>query len=80
MGMRRMTSLVVPAIQYYSTSSHKRHYLQKKVIEHKMRVLNLCTILSATFPILRRPERDVIKNVNWSLCKVPLLLSDSKEA
>jgi hypothetical protein len=22
----------------------------------------------------------VIKNVNWSLCKVPLLLSDSKEA
>ena len=41
-----LTSLAHPAVQYFSTLSHKRrNFRGKKVIEHKMRVL----IFSATF-------------------------------
>jgi hypothetical protein len=36
-----------------------------------MCVLTFSTKFSETFFILRRTERDVIKIVNWSSCKVP---------
>jgi len=45
---------------------------EKKVIEHKMCVLIFYT--TATFPIVRRSERDVIKNVHISSCKLPVIL------
>ena len=36
-------------------------------------------LLSETFLILRRTERDMIKNVCWSSCKVPLFFADFDE-
>jgi hypothetical protein len=44
------------------------------VIEHEMRDLIFPKIWSETFLILRRTERDVIKNVHWSSSKVPDIL------
>jgi hypothetical protein len=57
----------------FSTLSHKRYDFRKKVIEHKMCVLIICTILSKTFLILRRIQRDVIK-VKTSSCKISIIL------
>ena len=41
------------ALQYFSTSSHRRHDLRKIVIEHKMCDVVFSKILSKTFLILK---------------------------
>jgi len=46
-------------------------FLKKKVIEHKSASRFSLQLLSETFLILRRVERD-IKSVYWSSCKVPI--------
>jgi hypothetical protein len=44
--MRRSSAVACPALQYFSTLSHKQHnFLGEKITEHKIRVL----ILSTTF-------------------------------
>jgi len=56
-----------PALQDFPTLSHKRHdFREKKVTEHKMCVLIFSVTFFETFLILRRTERDRIKNVCWS--------------
>ena len=68
-----------PARPYYihvfRTLSLTWHDFHKQVTEHKMCFLIFSTILSETFLILRRNERDVIKNLCWSSCEAPLFLS-----
>ena len=57
------------------------HYLingkifEKKIIEHKIYVLISSTIffLSGKLLIIRRTELNMIKNVNWSSCKIPFV-------
>jgi hypothetical protein len=68
-----LSSVACPALQYLCTLSHKRHGFRKNVIEHKIRVIILSTALSQTFLILRIKERDMIKNVDWSPCKLHVI-------
>ena len=72
-----LTSVASPALQYFSTFSHKRHYFPQKkklVIEHKMCVLIFSAVLSEIFLILRRTQRGMIKCVYWSSCTVAVIL------
>jgi hypothetical protein len=50
-----------PALQYYSTLSHKRY--NKKNLLNTKRVLIFSITLSETFIIRRIIEQDIIKNV-----------------
>ena len=54
------------------------HYFKngpiKKKFEPEICGLIFCTTLSATFPILRRNERDLIKSMYRFSCKVPVIL------
>jgi hypothetical protein len=71
--------MACPALQNFSTLSHKRHDFRENVIEYKMRVLIFSTTLSAVFIILRRTERDMTKDYNGLYVKYPLFLSDFNE-
>ena len=55
----------------FSTFSHKRYDFREKVTEHKMCDLIFSTTLYETFLILGNIERDKMKFVYRSLCKVP---------
>ena len=72
--MRRiiLLSVACPALPHFPTLSHKRHDL--KLLNTKRVFRFSLQLLSETFLILRRTERDVIKTVYRSACKVPLLL------
>ena len=50
--------------------------IKKKLLNVKRVVRFSVQILSEIFVILKRSERDIIKKVYWSRCKVPLFLSD----
>jgi hypothetical protein len=70
-------SVLLPSVAYsaLSTLSHKRYDVRKNVIEHKTCVLSFSTTLAEIFLILKRNERDMIKNVYRSACKVPVILA-----
>ena len=61
-----MSSAASLALPYFSTLSHKRHNLRKKLIDHKMCVLIFSTMvgLSEIFVILREIQRDIILNLH----------------
>jgi hypothetical protein len=69
-----LSSVACPALQYFSTLSKKKARFFFKVTEYKMCVLIFSTNLSETLLTLRRTEREMIKNVHRSSCKVPVIL------
>jgi hypothetical protein len=71
---------IICGLQYFSTFSLKRHDFRKKVTEHKVCFSSSPQITSATFLILRRTERDMIKKVFGFHVKYPLFLSDFTES
>jgi hypothetical protein len=54
MCKRHIAICGLSSLQYFSTLSHKHHYFQKKVIEHKMCALFCLQLLSHTFLMIRR--------------------------
>jgi hypothetical protein len=69
-----LSTVACLALQYVSTLSHKRHHFLKKVTNIKC-VFNVSLqIFVWVFFILRITERDVIKNVYWVSCKVPIFI------
>jgi hypothetical protein len=69
-----LSSVVWLALQYFSTFSHKQHdFRKKKLLNTKCVFLFSLQLLSETFLVLRRNERDVIKmsvglHVKYPLC------------
>ena len=61
MRMRHIVICGLPAL--YFPNSHKRHDFRKTNSEQKMCFYFLYNVFSETFLILRRTERDMIKNV-----------------
>jgi hypothetical protein len=74
-----LPSMAGPTLQYFSHFLIKIRVFKKEVIEYKMCVLIFSTLLSETFLILRRNERDLVKNVYWSSCKVNVMHPDFNE-
>jgi len=74
MRMRHIVICGLPSCTvFFHIISYTARFL-KNVIELKTCVLIFSTtFFSETFFILRRTERDVIKNVYWSSCKVPVI-------
>ena len=72
--MRHVSSVDSPALLYFSTLSHRCHNFRKKkkLLNIKYVFLVSLQLLSETFFILRITERDMIKNVYCSSCKVPV--------
>jgi len=72
MRMRRaiLSSVVCPAISYFSTLSHKRHDFRRKVTEHKMCVLVSPTTCAWDISHSTNDWTRFYHNVHRSLCKV----------
>jgi len=78
-----------PTLTTFFHISHKRHDFSggKKILNMKCVFRFSLQLLSETFFILRRNERDMTKNVYWSSCYMkthkytiyPLFLSDFNE-
>ena len=68
-------SVACPAVQYFSTLTHKQHDFRKKSLLNIKCVFRFALqLLAETFLIQRITERDMIKNVYWSSCNIHLIL------
>ena len=69
-----LSSVACLALSHFSTLYHKRHHFRgNKILNIKCVFWFSVKLLSETFPILRRSQRDIIMNVHRSSCKVPVI-------
>jgi hypothetical protein len=75
MRLRHIVTLTCPSLQYFSTLSHKRHdsFFKKRVLNIKC-VFWFSVYFFLIFLIIHRTERDIVKSVDCSLCKVAVIL------
>ena len=71
-----LSSVACPAVQYFSTLSHKWHDFRKKVIENKMCAFTFSTIFSETFLILRKLSKIWSKKYAGLHVLYPIFLSE----
>jgi len=76
MRMAILLCVACPALQNFSTLSHKRHEFRggKNVVEHKICFRFSLQLLSETFLFVTRTERDIVTNGNRFSCTVPGIL------
>ena len=74
-----LSTVACPAIQYFSTLSHTWHDFRKKLLNTKCVFPVSQKLLSETFFIPRRNERDKSKIYIGLHVKYPLFLSDINE-
>jgi len=75
MRMRHMVVCGLPLLQYFFTLSHKgKIFEEKKILSTQCVYRDSLQILSKTFCIVRRTERDLMENVYWASCEVPFIL------
>jgi len=68
-----LPSVACTAEQYFTTLSHKRHDLEKKLFNTKCVFWCPLPVLSEIVLILRSIERDIIQNAYWSSRRVPVI-------
>ena len=69
-----LASFVAPRFPLnFSTLSHKRCDFREKLLNIKCVFLFSLQLLSKTFLILRRIQRNIVKNVETSSCKLPVI-------
>ena len=66
----KLSCVAYPVLKYFSTLSHKWHDFRQGYYCTQ----NVLQLLSEVFLILRITEQDMIMNVYWSSCKVPISL------
>jgi hypothetical protein len=74
-----LSPVACPALQYFSTLSHKRGVFRNKNYRDKMRDFDFSINLSENFVILIINERDMIINVHNLQKQYPLSLSGLNE-
>jgi hypothetical protein len=68
-----LSSVACPAIQYFWKLFHKRHDFREKKMNIKCVLRFSLQLLSETFPILRRIQRDMMRHAYCSLRGVPFV-------
>jgi hypothetical protein len=71
--------MVFPALQYFSTLSHKRYDFRNEVIDHEMCVSSLYIVLCQIFLIIKGTEQEIINMYIGLHLQYPLFSSDINE-